>query len=91
MGALDTVMPNISNTADLSFGNRATFGLGLLLHTGGIEGGRKPFSDSWAGLLNSCYWIAREAEIYGIFGAQVLPFYDNITIEPLVEFEQAVY
>jgi hypothetical protein len=34
-------MPNISNTADLSFGNRATFGLGLLLHTDGIERGRK--------------------------------------------------
>ena len=89
--ALDSVMPNISNTADLSFGNRATFGLGLLLHTGGIEGGRRPFSGSWAGLFNSYYWIDREAGMYGIFGTQVLPFYDDIAIEALLEFEQAVY
>ena len=89
--ALDTVMPHISNTADLSFGDEATFGLGLLLHTGGIEGGRRPFSGSWAGLFNSYYWIDREAGIYGIFGTQVLPFYDDIAIEALLEFEQAVY
>ncbi|UZP75305.1 hypothetical protein E0F26_11415 [Candidatus Paraluminiphilus aquimaris] len=91
MGALDTVMPNISNNGDLSFGNGARFGFGLLLHTGGIEGGRKPFSDSWTGLLNSCFWIDREAGIYGIFGTQELPFHDDITIEALFEFEQAVY
>ena len=84
-------MPNISNTADLSFGNRATFGLGLLLHTDGIEGGRRLFSGSWAGLFNSYYWIDREAGMYGIFGTQVLPFYDDIAIEALLEFEQAVY
>ena len=84
-------MPNISNTADLSFGNRATFGLGLLLHTDGIERGRRLFSGSWAGLFNSDYWIDREAGIYAIFGAQMLPFYDDITIGALLEFEQAVY
>ena len=29
--------------------------------------------------------------MYGIFGTQVLPFYDDIAIEALLEFEQAVY
>jgi CubicO group peptidase (beta-lactamase class C family) len=89
--ALNTVMPSISNTADLSFGKSATFGLGLLLHTGGIEGGRRSFSGSWAGLFNSYYWIDREAGIYGIFGTQVLPFYDDVAIDALLKFEQAVY
>lgn len=89
--ALETAMPNISNTADLSFGNKATFGLGLLLHTEGIDGGRRPFTGSWAGLFNSYYWIDRETGIYGIFGAQLLPFYDAVTIETLLQFEQAVY
>ena len=50
-------MPNISNTADLSFGNRATFGLGLLLHTDGIESGRRLFSGSWPG------WAAAIADL----------------------------
>ena len=89
--ALETTMPNISNTADLSFGNKATFGLGLLLHTEGIEGGRGSFAGSWAGLLNSYYWIDREAGIYGIFGTQILPFYDAVSVKTFLEFEQAVY
>ena len=89
--ALATVMPTISNTADMSFGNAVTFGLGLLLHTDGIEGGRKPNAGSWAGLFNSYYWVDRQAGTYGIFGTQVLPFYDTVTIEILLEFEQAVY
>ena len=89
--ALATVMPTLSNTADLSFGNKATFGLGLLIHTDGIEGGRKANAGSWAGLFNSYYWVDREAGTYGIFGTQVLPFYDSVAIETLLEFEQAIY
>ena len=53
--ALATVMPTLSNTADMSFGNEVTFGLGLLIHTDGIDGGRKPNTGSWAGLFNSYY------------------------------------
>ena len=89
--ALATVMPTMSNTADMSFGNNATFGLGLLIHTDGIKGGRKANAGSWAGLFNSYYWVDRQAGTYGIFGTQVLPFYDSVAIETLLEFEQAVY
>ena len=89
--ALATVMPTLSNIADLSFGEKATFGLGLLIHSDGIDGGRKANSGSWAGLFNSYYWVDREAGTYGIFGTQVLPFYDGVAIETLLEFEQAIY
>ena len=89
--ALATVMPTLSNIADLSFGEKATFGLGLLIHSDGIDGGRKANTGSWAGLFNSYYWVDREAGTYGIFGTQVLPFYDGVAIETLLEFEQAVY
>ena len=89
--ALATLMPTLSNTADMSFGEKATFGLGLLLHTDGITGGRKANTGSWAGLFNSYYWVDREAGTYGIFGTQVLPFYEGAAIETLLEFEQAVY
>ena len=89
--ALATVMPTLSNTADMSFGDEVTFGLGLLIHTDGIDGGRKPNTGSWAGLFNSYYWVDREAGTYGIFGTQVLPFYDGVAIETLLELEQAVY
>ena len=91
LAALGTVMPEVSNTADMSFGNPATFGLGLLLHSEGIEGGRKAYSGSWAGLFNSYYWVDRESKTYGIFGTQILPFFDVASVDTLLNLEQAVY
>ena len=91
LAALGTVMPEVSNTADMSFGNPATFGLGLLLHSEGIEGGRKAYSGSWAGLFNSYYWVDRESKTYGIFGTQILPFFDAASVDTLLKLEQAVY
>ena len=89
--ALTTAMPSISNTADMSFGAPATFGLGLLIHPQGIPNGRRSNTGSWAGLFNSYYWVDRESGIYGIFGTQILPFYDSATIATLAQFERAVY
>jgi CubicO group peptidase (beta-lactamase class C family) len=91
LAALGTVMPEVSNTADMTFGNPATFGLGLLLHSEGIEGGRKAYSGSWAGLFNSYYWVDRESKTYGIFGTQILPFFDAASVDTLLKLEQAVY
>ena len=91
LATLETVMPELSNTADLSFGSPATFGLGLLLHSEGIEGGRKAYSGSWAGLFNSYFWVDRESKTYGIFGTQILPFFDAAAVNTLLKLEQAVY
>ena len=88
---LATLMPTVSNTADMSFGAPATFGLGLLLHPSGLAGGRQADTGSWAGLFNSYYWVDRESGLYGIFGTQILPFYDADAIATLLEFERAVY
>ena len=88
---METSMPQWSNTADLSFGHPATFGLGLLLHSEGIEGGRSANSGSWAGIFNSYYWVDAESETYGIFGTQVLPFFDEASVKTFLKLEQAVY
>ena len=71
--------------------NPATFGLGLLLHSEGIEGGRKAYSGSWAGLFNSYYWVDRDSQTYGVFGTQILPFFDAASVNTLLQLEQAVY
>ena len=89
--ALVTQVPEVSNDADLAFGASATFGLGLLIHPKGLPGGRRANTGSWAGLFNTYYWVDRESDLYGIFGTQILPFYDAATISTLTSFEQAVY
>jgi CubicO group peptidase (beta-lactamase class C family) len=88
---LVTQVPEVSNTADLGFAAPATFGLGLLIHPEGLPGGRRPNTGSWAGLFNTYYWVDRASDLYGIFGTQILPFYDTATISTLTRFEQAVY
>ena len=89
--ALVTQIPQVSNTADLAFGAPATFGLGLLIHPDGLPGGRRANTGSWAGLFNTYYWVDRESDLYGIFGTQILPFYDTAAVSTLAQFEQAVY
>ena len=89
--ALITQVPEVSNDADLAFGASATFGLGLLIHPEGLPSRRRANTGSWAGLFNTYYWIDRDSDLYGIFGTQILPFYDAATISTLASFEQSVY
>ena len=88
---LVTQVPEVSNDADLAFGASATFGLGLLIHPEGLPSRRRANTGSWAGLFNTYYWIDRDSDLYGIFGTQILPFYDAATISTLASFEQSVY
>ena len=85
--ALATVMPTMSNTADMSFGQSATFGLGLLLHTEGMEGGRSANAGSWqACLIRIIGSIEKPAST-----ASLAPKYCPSTTptKTLLEFEQA--
>ncbi len=84
-------MPSLSHDLDVGFGAPATWGLGLLIHTGGTVNGRSAGSGSWAGLFNSYYWIDRERELYGIFATQVMPFLDPQAVATLTAFERAIY
>ncbi len=72
--------------------DRDTFGLGFQI-TGSHanEDQRPPRSLSWAGLLNTQFWIDRTNGIGGILLMQYLPFYDEDAIETLKGFETLVY
>ena len=52
---------------------------------------RSPGSMSWAGLLNTQFWIDRKAGIGAVLLMQYLPFYDEDAIATLSGFEQRVY
>ncbi|MEM7705635.1 MAG: serine hydrolase domain-containing protein [Pseudomonadota bacterium] len=69
-----------------------SFGLGFQI-TGphSADNQRAPGSLSWAGLLNTQFWIDRENGIGGILLMQYLPFYDEDAIKTLQGFEALVY
>jgi CubicO group peptidase (beta-lactamase class C family) len=72
---------------------RDKFGLGFQIAASGPEAEvyRRAGSLSWAGIMNTEFWIDPQRQIGGILLMQVLPFYDDGAIRALREFEAAVY
>lgn len=83
--------PMLSNDFDFLPESEDKFGLGFLINTDPVPGGRSTGSLAWAGLYNSYYWIDRERDICGVLITQILPFYDADVLVLLSEFEAAVY
>lgn len=90
-GPAVTTRPKLSNNFDFMPDSVDKFGLGFLINTDPIPGGRSAGSLAWAGLYNSYYWIDREKGICGVLITQILPFYDADVLALFNEFEKAVY
>jgi CubicO group peptidase (beta-lactamase class C family) len=45
----------------------------------------------WAGLANTYYWVDPASQVAGVFGTQVLPFFDGPSIDTYRALERAVY
>ncbi|MEJ2258484.1 MAG: serine hydrolase [Woeseiaceae bacterium] len=86
-----TSIPYLSNDFNFMPDSADKFGLGFLINTDPIPGGRSAGSLAWAGLYNSYYWIDRNKNICGVLITQILPFYDADVLALLNEFETAVY
>jgi methyl acetate hydrolase len=85
------LIPYLSNDFNFMPDSADKFGLGFLINTDPIPGGRLAGSLAWAGLYNSYYWIDRNKNICGVLITQILPFYDADVLALLNEFETAVY
>ena len=89
--SITTSDPRLSNDFDFMPDSVDKFGLGFLINTDPIPGGRPAGSLAWAGLYNSYYWIDTKNDICGVVITQVLPFFDADVLALLNEFEKAVY
>ncbi|MFN0096553.1 MAG: serine hydrolase domain-containing protein [Dehalococcoidia bacterium] len=86
-----TAMPAVSQDCDFFPGMRQEWGLSFLINTAVSPEGRSAGSLAWAGLLNTYYWIDRERDVAGVFGTQLLPFFDAEVLRAFRRFERAVY
>ena len=88
---LPTADPSLTNPVELFPGMRKKWGLGFLINTEAVAGGRSAGSLAWAGLNNTYYWLDPMRKVAGVFMTQILPFADPIALEAFEAFERAVY
>lgn len=96
IGGLDvrrlvTTMPAYSHDAEFFPGMVKKWGLGFMISTGPVPGGRSAGSLAWAGLGNTYFWIDPAKGLAAIILMQLLPFADPKALALLAAFESAVY
>jgi len=67
------------------------WGLGFMIATEAVPGGRDPGSLAWAGLGNTYFWIDPAKGVAGVILMQLIPFADPKALGLLVGFEKALY
>ncbi len=96
MGALGvrllrTAIPPYSNDAEFFPGMVKKWGLGFMINTERVPGGRSAGSLAWAGLGNTYFWIDPAKRIAGVIMTQIVPFADAKVLDLFGKFERAVY
>jgi methyl acetate hydrolase len=74
---LETAVPAYSNDAEFFPGMVKKWGLGFMISTEAVPGGRGPGSLAWAGLGNTYFWIDPARGIAGVILMQLIPFADS--------------
>jgi CubicO group peptidase (beta-lactamase class C family) len=88
---LKTAIPDLSNDAEFFPGMVKKWGLGFMVSTEPVLGGRSAGSLAWAGLGNTYFWIDLGRGVAGVILMQLLPFADPKALALLDQFEKAVY
>jgi methyl acetate hydrolase len=88
---LKTAVPAYSRDAEFFPGMVKKWGLGFMISTEAVPGGRSAGSLAWAGLANTYFWIDPTRGVAGVILMQLIPFADPQALGVLDGFEKAVY
>jgi methyl acetate hydrolase len=83
--------PPYSNEAEFFPGMVKKWGLGFMISTEAVPGGRSAGSLAWAGLGNTYFWIDPAKGVAGVILMQLIPFADVKALAAFAGFETAVY
>jgi methyl acetate hydrolase len=90
-GVMKTTNPALSNDVDFFPGVPLRWGFGHMINLTPGPNGRSAGSMTWAGLLNTYYWIDPQKRVAAVFMTQVLPFADKPALALYRRFERRVY
>jgi len=88
---MKSALPAYSNSFDQFPGMQHKWGLSFDINMQPGPHGRSAGSGSWAGLLNSYFWIDPVKHVTGAMFTQVLPFYDARVVNLWGQVEQGIY
>jgi methyl acetate hydrolase len=88
---LETAAPAYSRDAEFFPGMVKKWGIGFMISTEAVPGGRAAGSLAWAGLGNTYFWIDQARGVAGVILMQLLPFADPQALAVFDGFEKAVY
>ncbi|WP_260865997.1 serine hydrolase domain-containing protein [Burkholderia gladioli] len=88
---MKTAQPAWSNSFDQFPGATHKWGLSFDLNSEPGPHGRGAGSGSWAGLLNTYFWIDPAKRVTGALFTQMLPFYDARVVDLYGRFERGLY
>jgi len=88
---METAQPSWSNSFEQFAGQPHKWGLSFDLNTQPGPHGRSAGSGSWAGLLNTYFWVDPVKHVAGALFTQTLPFYDARIVDLYGQFEERLY
>ncbi|EDZ99757.1 beta-lactamase [Burkholderia sp. H160] len=88
---MKTAQPTWSHSFEQFPGKPHKWGLSFDINSQPGPHGRSAGSASWAGLLNTYFWVDPVKRVAGSLFTQMLPFYDARVVSLYGQFEQALY
>ena len=67
------------------------FGFGVMIETRDRSDGRAAGAYSWAGIVNTYFWVDPARDLAAVLMLQLAPFASRASVELLQRFESAVY
>ena len=89
--AFETMHSSSPLTADVVLDGDPSHCFFAVLHRSGIDGKRSAGTMSWAGVLNSHYWVDPAKDVAAVIMTQSLPFVEPPFMRTYDAFERAVY
>ena len=86
-----TVAPPVTADFEPFPGTRVTHSVAFMRNEEDIPGKRSAGSQSWAGVLNSHYWIDPARDVAAVIMTQSLPFVEERFMKTYDAYERAVY
>lgn len=90
-GGWTTSMPALANTGEFYPETPKSWGYSFQVNNEATTTGRPAHQAMWAGLANLYYWIDKKTGVGGMWGTQILPFFDAASYQGFVDFETEVY